>query len=169
MMIRFTHNDKGVTLLEMLVVVAIIGIIATITVPNFIEILRNHQTRSAAMTLLTDMRRERSRALSLSREIQMTIKPSTETYDVKVVAYTLRNPATGAPLFDEAEKTLVTDKDFDPKDGLVSITPSSNVNLTFYPSGTINTTTTLELDGPNLGYTIKVYKGGQISLEGRTN
>lgn len=178
MMKRYTLNTRGVTLTEMLTVVAIIGILATIAVPNFIGIIRNHRTRTAAMTLLHAIRRERARALSVNRSVAMDIDGTAKTYDVRLLQYTFYDPYRVFGGEDteaertEPERTLLVGQTFDPKDGLSSVDPSGTLTLLFNASGTIRTGTpdvlTIALDGHDFGYTLKIYRGGQIVLDDRT-
>ena len=157
--VRQTH--AGVTLVEMLIVVAIIGIMAGIGVPNFTALIRNHRTRSSAMTLLADIRSTRSRAISLNRELSMEIIiDNAETDWTKKYLYTIRRSAyiiydpldvalgtanssnPSSILFQETEETLEMGTSFNINKGLREVVVNGDsapdsIILTFNPSGTI--------------------------------
>ncbi len=172
---------KGVTLMEILIVVAIIGILSGIAIPNFIGIVRNNRVRARAIGLVNVLRNERARAISLQREIQVTIDKDNKTYSVQQLEYTLHDPLSAdldAPdiLSEEDAKDLVVSMPFDESDWLdhetepVAIYPDP-FTVIFKPSGIIEMTggaiiATVSLKGKRLGFEIELYKGGQIKLIG---
>jgi Tfp pilus assembly protein FimT len=162
----------------MLIVIAIIGIIVGIAIPNFVAILLNHRTRTSAMTLLNGIRRERSRALSVNRPVVMTIDMDNKTYSVSISPYNLYDPlsiALNDPkvlIADPGVTDIVDGKTFDPKKGVETTTPTSGtLTLTFNPSGTIQTGSagplSISLQGRYLLYILRIYRGGQIVLDNR--
>ena len=177
---KITRDNTGVNLIEMLVVVAIIGIIATIALPNFAALIKNHRLRKSSIKLLSAIRKERSRALSLSRQIEMTIDMDTRTYTVKKLAYTFYDPMQLSreiedELISEPEEVLIPNSvengSFDSValeqiDVEVNLVPSSDpsVTLNFNPSGTLTETVTITLDDDIIQYKISIYKGGQITM-----
>ena len=50
-MVRKLNSERGFTLTELLIVVAILGILVAVVLPNFVGILDNAQTNSAAAEL----------------------------------------------------------------------------------------------------------------------
>lgn len=57
-------NEKGVTLTELMVVLAIIAITAAIAIPMYISDLPRQKTKAAAQGLLSDLRLARGRAVA---------------------------------------------------------------------------------------------------------
>lgn len=60
-----TRNEKGMTLTELLVVVALIGIVAVIAIPNFNAMLKSHQASTAVSEMVSMI--NLARQLSVSR------------------------------------------------------------------------------------------------------
>jgi len=174
-MIWKTRNTQGVTLIEMLIVVAIIGTLAGISLPNFMTMIKNNRVRARSVALLGALRNERSRAIALNRQVQMDIDATAKTYSVTRVAYTLYDPLS-PDLFHpnilntEPAEMLLAATPFDEGDWLdqgVEISPDP-FTITFTPSGTINipsvVTASVKLEGEHIGYEIVLYKGGQIGF-----
>lgn len=65
------NRPNGFTLIEMLVVVAIAAILASLAVPSFRTMLVKRSTQSAADTLVSDMRYARTQALQRSTRVVM--------------------------------------------------------------------------------------------------
>lgn len=62
------HN-KGFTLIEMMVTVAIMAIVATIAAPSFVDMIRNNRVTTAANDVLSAMQLARSEAIRQRRPI----------------------------------------------------------------------------------------------------
>ena len=177
-MVRFRHHNKGVTLIEMLVVIAIIGVIAGIGIPNFTGILRRGRVRTQAIELLAVIRNERGRAISLDRAIEMVIHATGKYYTVTRLAFILYDPLSSDPdhpdiLNEEDAEMLVDIGDpagaIDREDWLEAFTVNPDpLRLVFAPSGMIEITGgvvgSVTLSGYGTGYEIKIYKGGQIDI-----
>ena len=56
-------SARGYTLLEVMVVVFILGILTTVSIPNFIEWLHSYRLQSAAITLTNHLRATRLLAI----------------------------------------------------------------------------------------------------------
>lgn len=161
---QYRNTMKGVTLMEMLVVVVIIGILSGIAIPNFIGIVKNNRVRTRALKMLNILRDERSRAIALQREIELTLKRSDDfsecnpdcdySYTVTRLPYVLYDPLSADRYTADPDvlsreygrKVLVQDKPFDEWNWLdhktedVVMNSDTNVNtftVTFLPSGTI--------------------------------
>jgi len=64
-------DNKGFTLVELIVAIAIIGILIGISMPVWKEFIVNANYRSAAMTIATAMREARSTAATLNKELEV--------------------------------------------------------------------------------------------------
>jgi len=163
--------------MEMLIVVAIIGIMAGITVPNFMTMIRSNRIRAISLDLLAVIRQERSRALSLGRSVQLTINPEDKTYTVTRLLYQQYDPLSADQssithselLYEEPEQVLESNAEIDRKGWLtqMEVVPEDFV-LVFTPSGTVFIeevpVASVKLEGEHIGYEIQVYKGGQIDI-----
>lgn len=65
-------DQAGYSLAELLVVVAIIGIISLVTVPNFIGLMKASKMKSSLRALSSDIRTARQRAISQYKKVKIT-------------------------------------------------------------------------------------------------
>lgn len=66
---------KGFTLVEVMIVITIIGIIASIGVPNFLNWLENNQLRDASQDLLSNAQHAKFEAIKRNRNVVITFAP----------------------------------------------------------------------------------------------
>ena len=78
---RFFSLSKGFTMVELIVVIALIGIIATLAIPNFTATQQRARIRAGANEIAQDFRQIRERALSFSQDFQIT-SPTFRQYQV---------------------------------------------------------------------------------------
>lgn len=76
-MANMTHVkiSKGFTLVEMMVVIAILGILLTVVIPSFKSMIHNQRVKSASFELFTSLTLARSEAIKRNRDV--TITPTT--------------------------------------------------------------------------------------------
>jgi len=71
------NSQSGYSLAEMLTVVAIIGIMSLIVVPNFVQYYRSIRLKTAMRRLANDLRNARQRAVARNSMVMISYKPST--------------------------------------------------------------------------------------------
>ncbi len=180
-------NTRGVTLMELLVVLGIIGVLVMIGIPNFYQIMVGHRLRSSANDLLTKTRWIRTIAIAKRRQLDMTINETARTLTVNKPAHTeydmLKDIAAAMlaaadpdnpdlssfVLFEEGSQDLGTFKigDADKPGYDVMATTCPSETLSFNPSGTLSVTCNISITSSDTGatFTLKLYKGGQITLQ----
>ena len=85
---RYRQNTKGVTLLELLVVVAIIMILSVISLPNIFKIIMMHRIRTSANDVLIKARFIRSLAIKTRRELVWNINKSEQSFTIIKTGHT---------------------------------------------------------------------------------
>lgn len=88
----------GVTLIELLLVLAVIVVVVGLAAPMFVESLRVQQLRSAADQLRTDLSKARNRAMSSGQMLGLTLTEN--SYTIGLASEVDENEAS-APAFQE--------------------------------------------------------------------
>jgi type IV fimbrial biogenesis protein FimT len=68
------RSNNGLTLLELLTVIAIVSIMVTIAVPNYMEWVHSSRLKSAAQTLMTDLSLARMHAIKANDPTKVGVK-----------------------------------------------------------------------------------------------
>ncbi len=84
---RILTYRRGFSLVEQMVVVAVIGIIAAVSVPNLVTGLPKYRVRSAAVDLISKMRVSRFKAIKEKRTVRMLFYDDAGIYSVDGEAY----------------------------------------------------------------------------------
>jgi len=140
----------GFTLLELMIVIAVMGILATIAAPNFMRYMAERRLNGAARMVMSDLMNARMLAVTLNRNVQVTFSTSASafyTYDAVGTA-AVRNIQTGF--------------------GYQDVTVSATSNLTFAPtgrlSGSFGSTVTLTSTALTQPKTVTVSSAGRVAI-----
>ena len=172
-MIKARTTERGYSLPEMLVVMAIIGVLSLIVVPNFMSFYRATKLKSSMRQFTTDLRSARQRAVADNSVTKLTFQT-----DVQGGSYTIFE-STDGKAYDDATKswttvatrtlekpifltnTTLTDIGSDTIPGIAFINDGSCK----LPAG-VNPGTVVIKTNDNIGipqYTISIYPYGKVS------
>jgi prepilin-type N-terminal cleavage/methylation domain-containing protein len=85
---RYSQYNRGVTLLELLVVVTIIAILAVISLPNIYKIIMMHRIRTSANDILTKARFIRSLAIKSRRQLLLSFDGVEQSFSLMKIGHT---------------------------------------------------------------------------------
>lgn len=76
------HNDRGFTLIEIMVTMAIVGVVSAIAIPNMIGWRGEHKLRGAVNNLVSDMQLAKIRAIREAETVAVVFDPATNSYSM---------------------------------------------------------------------------------------
>ena len=141
---------RGFTLVELMITIALLGVVATIAVPNFVQFIRNNQVQAKADELKTFLQYARGQAVTTRKTYEV---------DTTTTAWELK-PQGGA-----VERKL----EFNTAQAKPLTNPSS-LTLTFTPNGMTTSSAKItvcrDTDFAN-GYLLEVQASGVIKMYAR--
>lgn len=161
---RVQNRERGFSLTEMLVVVAIIGTLSLVMVPAFINYQRSMQLKNTMRQFTTDLRSARQRAVTQTSFVRVTIIDADP--DTNQRAYLIEestNRGTSWTTLPRGEKEI-------DKIGWFTSTPT----FTFLPNGTVQlplgeSDRTVRIDSQNRygkqNYDVTVGLSGKVSVQ----
>jgi len=90
-----SRPQPGFTLIELMVVLAIVVILASIAVPSFTQLIAKQRLSSVKAELFSSLVRTRSEAIKLNQDV--TLQPATGGW---INGWTVVNPKTGGVAFE---------------------------------------------------------------------
>jgi len=142
-----TLNERGFTLVELMITVALLAIVATIAVPNFTQFIRNNQVQAQSDELLKFLQYARGQAVANKR-----------VYEVNLEKWQVG--PEGAPEGAEVERTL----QLSDKITLSKSTVTGN-KVTFNPMGMVSETVSFVIcnNGEfSNGYLVEIKNSGSV-------
>lgn len=110
--LRVPTRSKGLTLIELIVVMTILVLLAFIATPSFISVAKNAQVRTAARQVVAVLRYARSKAPSLGRPALVSFNRERRTVGVLLPSDIVERRLTGGEQFAEPNAQIeLTDED----------------------------------------------------------
>ncbi len=180
-----SHQQAGYSLVELLTVVAIVGILALVTVPNFITFLQSNKMKVAMRNFTSDIRTMRQMSITQGVQTRITYTPAaTNTPASRAYDFWQGNSAfnstTWTPLTQQnlALRALakgytrhVEDIAYFPNSGQTFDAVSGVYSVVFFPDGhvgmpagatTAAVTLKTDLNVPKAQYQIDVSPSGRV-------
>jgi type II secretion system protein H len=146
-------SHKGFTLIELMTVIAIMGILAAIATPNFNTYMAQRRLNGAARVLYGDLAATRTQAITLNKWVALKIGNNHQ--------YTMFHDDNKNGTADTGE--LITTRDIHPTYYDVAFSTSAGTIITFYSNGT-GSTGTLSLTGSTGSKSITMSSNGRIKI-----
>jgi type IV fimbrial biogenesis protein FimT len=141
-------KQEGKTLMELMVVVAIIGMVATMAFPNYSVLNSRTQVRCTTEEIASELRLARQLAMTYQDRVRIIVDQEQQALTTQFV-----NSATTHHIYRYGGKGIVIEE------------PSAGPEILFHPSGRSASATTIELhslEGQTQQLTVSIM--GRVSL-----
>lgn len=167
---RPTRPRQGYSLIELLVVMAIIGIISLVTVPNFMSMYQSSRLKSSVRQFSTDLRGARQRAVTQYQWVKVDVDPAASPARYEITVSTDLGTTWSTPVERELLDPITID-------AVVNIVDGADANdlpeIIFRNNGTVVTVgaglspeisfkTTANVSKPTIG--VRISPMGNISV-----
>ena len=143
----------GFTIIEIMIVIAIIGIMVGIAAPNFMDYLKSRRLSGATMQMFVDLMNARQQAVTQNKWVSLRIE---NTHQYKIFTDGNKNGAI------DTGENVVT-RDLHPDYGDVTFTTAAGTIFAFYPNGTAGSAT-LGLAGASGSKSITISTAGRVKI-----
>ena len=148
-------NKTGFSLLELMIVLAIMGILSAIAAPNFMHYMAERRLSGAARMVMSDLMAARQKAVSQNNNFKVFFNASNHQY-------TILDDDDNDGTADTGEATEVRDIQTDYYD----VTLSASANPIFTPRGTSTNGTKVTLSSTKTGVSkyVRVAWTGRVKI-----
>lgn len=150
---RILPDHDGFTLVDLVIGIAIIGILATVSLPNMQPLLMKYRLNGAARQVLGDLMAARMKAVSQSRHVKLFFSDSQE--------YKICDDANADGTVGNCEGTAHV-RELSASYPGVSVTATSDP--TFHPKGTASNQTTITVTNPSGSKSMIVHITGHAKI-----
>lgn len=148
------RKGAGFTLLELLIVIAVMGIMATIAIPSYQTFMAQRRLNGAARVVMSDLMAARMKAVNLNQRVKVSFG-SNHTYRIW-------NDADGNGTVADNEGDNIG-KDIHPD--FYDVTLSKTADPIFHPRGTASLGTTVTLTNSRGSKCVKVATAGRVMID----
>jgi type IV fimbrial biogenesis protein FimT len=152
---RFCNKQSGFTLIELIVIIAIVGVFAAIAVPNFLSYMPKHRLNGAARQVMGDLMAARMKAVSQNCDVAVTFASGNPEYEIW----------TDSDNDDIEDSGEVITKNI--QSNYHDVTIDTDRNIKFSPRGTASSYGIIALSLPNSAGSkdVKVHITGRVKIE----
>lgn len=162
-------SERGFSLIEIIVVVAIVGVIVGVSIPNFVSFSRSNKLKTSMRQFTGDIRSARQRAVTRSERMMISFQvgPDARTYQIFRRSGSTWEPVGEAKTLDESvniESTTFTDQN---SDSVPDVLLAANGTVQNVPLGTTGNIVLKSryTDLPRPQFTINLRTPGQLQVQ----
>ncbi|MBU2262082.1 MAG: GspH/FimT family pseudopilin [Proteobacteria bacterium] len=148
------RKGNGFTLLELMIVIAVMGIMTTIAIPSYQTFMAQRRLNGAARQVMSDLMAARMKAVSLNQKVKVSFGSNH--------AYQIWNDADGNGTVADNEGDNIK-KDIHPDYYDVTFNPIPGTNPVFQPRGTASNMTIILANSTGTK-TITISTAGRVKI-----
>ena len=150
-------RQSGFTLIEMMIVIAVFAIVASIAIPNFMSLLPGMRLNGAARQVMGDLMAARMKAVKLNKKTKVFFDNDHQ--------YRICDDADNSGTVDDGEGDDVEDKNIQTNYHDVTLSKTGYNNPVFQPRGTATIIIITLTNSENAQKKVKVHLTGRIKIE----